>query len=381
MLSIPMNTISTIDLDECYRPSIFNCTSFPQALEICRLLKQRIHEKLRKSRHKLFVLFNSDHPSRPVFPQLPVSVIIEHILGFTTHFEVITVMPLVSRQMACIATCDAVCTHLVRCLHIHPSKTLPPNWRRVKPFWGKINYIKDTASEKDIKEWEEAFEKDTKESSKSSPSRHQLINTLERRQSTIHGTCTGTFATRVIHPGSPMTFVTGEYETPSKLYEDDNNHAFYCSGKQGFNSTQCVLTPFGRHGKDNRSMIHFANHSCQPNARVLRFDIASNLNTAYIPHRDDSTWGDLEDTCTPKGFISWMSDNDLLRSVWVSFCLPLLRYKTRGEQQEDEDEDEDEDEEKCTQDHLFLLCARGCLIPKNAEVTITHSKYLIISTT
>ena len=72
--------------------------------------------------------------------------------------------------------------------------------------------------------------------------------------------------------------------------------------------------------------------------------------------------------CTIDGLIPWMSKHKSLRTVWRSFCVPLLQYKARPHPTS-------EIFSRSPIDTLYVLTARNNDIHKGDEVTLTYTSY------
>ena len=79
--------------------------------------------------------------------------------------------------------------------------------------------------------------------------------------------------------------------------------------------------------------------------------------------------------CTIDGLIPWMSKHKSLRTVWRSFCVPLLQYKARPHP-DSEKSDVPLHLRHTPLPHpaqLYVLMARNKDIKKGDEVTITYT--------
>ena len=79
--------------------------------------------------------------------------------------------------------------------------------------------------------------------------------------------------------------------------------------------------------------------------------------------------------CTIDGLIPWMSKHKSLRTVWRSFCVPLLQYKARLHP-DSEQSDVPLHLRHTPHPHpaqLYVLMARNKDIKKGDEVTITYT--------
>ena len=82
--------------------------------------------------------------------------------------------------------------------------------------------------------------------------------------------------------------------------------------------------------------------------------------------------------CTIDGLIPWMSKHKSLRTVWRSFCVPLLQYKARPHPDSEQSEQSDVPLHLRHTPHphpaqLYVLMARNKDIKKGDEVTITYT--------
>jgi hypothetical protein len=324
------------------------------ASSLCKLIEQRIYEKLSANRQSMLAKLHGT-PTGDIFPFLPAinpSVLLGSMLCFLTHHEVVTLLPLVSRQMALLASCETSCFLLVRRLHIVATNNQVK--KEKKQSWHGTEAASLTVKANETEQWHEQYALD--EVALKASLMFDATNgaapvvevvPLECRPSQIHGT--GTFATRAISMGEPIAIVTGELA--SNMCRDDN------PGEHGFQLMNGrILTPIGADGEDRRSFVHFCNHSCLPNAIMWRLDIDHHATGCDLPYKRSS--------CTAEGLIPWMSKHHALRSVWKSFCLPLLKYKARPAK--------GGTHSRGTIDQIFVLCARNQDIANGEEITITY---------
>jgi hypothetical protein len=204
--------------------------------------------------------------------------------------------------------------------------------------------------------------------SKATTTSPATLNTdaITLQPSSIEGT--GMFAVRDNEANEPLCVVTGAYAPANNLHSEDHHSFKVTIGLGGFDTE--VLTPFGRNGEDHRSKVHFCNHSCFPNASIVFLNIKDAHANDALPFRRDPR-GDT--SC------SWLSRHRALRSAWLSFCVPLLQYESRLDEQDfvhfnnnNTDELSRTLIERTAARRLYVLCAKGRKIPKSDEVTITY---------
>ena len=308
-----------------YRISIPSGITYQQTEEdmqhtavLCQLIEKRLYEKLAMSRNRILNIISPTISSETIpdnssflrtegdiFPELPCvdsSVLLGHLLCFLSHYEVVAILPAVSCPMASLAACDISSILLTRRLKIRNTvnqiQTNLLNARTEKESlelkrndqarWEKCYALDEAALNNNNKigngsSCSSTSSSSTSNSSKSSSSSNSSSNSsnssnrsnlnfgtfaevvpLECLPSLIHGT--GTFATRDIKQGEPIALVTGELASRCHQHDSEGEHGFQLMNGR-------ILTPIDMDGTDNRSAVHYCNHSCVPNASLDHLDI------------------------------------------------------------------------------------------------------------
>jgi hypothetical protein len=360
-----------------FRPSSSALTT---VAVLCRLFERRIHENLLASRRRLIsVLLASTTQHKHLFELLPRPLLLENMLCMLTPFENVSVLPLVSHSSAMLAASDISCFLMVQRLYIRPS-TYISEWSFAYDSWDEWDLLDDaTKLQHDVEDNHKQCVVDDAELARyllrpqtttTSPAT-LYTDAITLQPSSIEGT--GVFAVRDIEANEPLCVVTGAYELANNLHSEDH-HSFKLPREPGFATTTgdqtTVLTPFGRNGEDHRSKVHFCNHSCFPNAHIVFLNIKDAHANAALPFRRDPGGGS---SC------SWLSRHRALRSAWLSFCVPLLQYESRLDEQDFVYSDRNHKTElirtlteRTAARRLYVLCAKGRKIPKSDEVTYTY---------